>query len=219
MNYRIPAGVLPVEKVLDQCGVFCSHSVLERVEVYLELLEKWKRKINLTGIKSRHDILVKLFAESFLGAALVRQEDGPILDVGSGAGFPGMALKIFRPELGVYLLEPRKKRSSFLSTVGRELGLIGVEVICKRLEDCRPEDFPMSPKTLTCRAVGGLGKGIEQCLGILDDIEKLVLFTSRGRWTQQMQEFSGIDWGEQIEIPWSRQRVVICGRRHSYCST
>lgn len=211
--------VVPAEKILAQCGIVCSPGVLERVEVYLELLEKWKRKINLTGLKSRHEILVELFAESFLGAALLRQEDGPILDVGSGAGFPGMALKVFRPELRVYLLEPRKKRGSFLSTVSRELGLIGVEVICKRLEECRPEDFPMRPKSLTSRAVGGLVKKIEQCLEVLKDIEKVVLFTSRDRWRQELEDLPGIDWGEQIEIPWSQQRVVIGGRRRADCST
>ena len=137
-----------VEALLSRWGMECRGPVAERVEIYLGLLEQWNRKMNLTGLQDRADILRDLFAESFLAAPLLAEEDSPLLDVGSGAGFPGMALKIYRPELTVHLVEPRRKRAAFLETVRRRLGLEGVAVLHKRLEECRSgrlHPFPLAP--------------------------------------------------------------------------
>ncbi len=217
------AGVVPegagVESVLGQCGLVCEGKVTERVGVYLRLLEKWNLKVNLTGYRDRGRILRELFAESFLAAPLLGEEDGPLLDVGSGAGFPGMALKVYRPELPVYLLEPRRKRASFLDSVRRELALEGVEVVCKRLEDCRPGDFAVLPRTVTLRGVGGVGEKLTGCDRLIRGRVKVVLFTSKALWQKQIRRLAGVEWSAPVPVPWSRQRLVVSGRRNGHCST
>lgn len=208
-----------VETLLGRWGVECKGPVAERVEIYLGLLEQWNRKTNLTGLRERVEILRDLFAESFLAASLLAEEDTPLLDVGSGAGFPGMALKIYRPELTVYLLEPRRKRASFLETVRRRLGLEGVEVICKRLEECRPGDFALAPRAVTLRGLSAVGARLAGCDRLIQGRVKLVLFTSRRIWNCEMRQLPGVEWAAPIQVPWSRQRLLVSGRRGRQCST
>ena len=204
----------PVEDLLGQWGIDCNGGVAEKVEAYLSLLEQWNRKVNLTGFETRVEMLRELFAESFLAARLLAEEDGPLLDVGSGAGFPGMALKIYRPELCVYLLEPRRKRASFLETVRRRLALEGVAVICKRLEECRPSDFSLAPRTVTLRGLGSIGVKLNRCDRLIQDRAKWVLFTSSAIWKREIRGLPGVVWAAPIQVPWSRQRLLVsgCGR-------
>lgn len=208
-----------VETLLGRWGIECAGPVAERVEIYLGLLEQWNRKTNLTGLRGRVEILRDLFAESFLAASLLTAEDGPLLDVGSGAGFPGMALKIYRPELRVYLLEPRSKRASFLETVRRRLGLEGAAVICKRLEECRPGDFALVPRTVTLRGVGEVGARLSWCDRLIKGRVKLVLFTTRRIWNREIRQLPGVDWAAPIQVPWSRQRLLVSGTKENKCST
>lgn len=217
------AGGLPedqaVEILLGQWGIECRGPVAERVGIYLGLLEQWNRKTNLTGLRCREEILRDLFAESFLAASLLAEEDGPLLDVGSGAGFPGMALKIYRPKLSVYLLEPRRKRASFLETVRRRLGLEGVAVICKRLEECRPGDFALAPRTVTLRGLSAVGARLARCDSLIQGRVKLVLFTTRRIWSGEIRQLPGVEWAAPIQVPWSRQRLLVSGIRKPQCST
>lgn len=99
--------------------------------VYFSELEKWNRKMNLVAKAAEPVIIETHFLDSL--TLLPEIGVGPLLDVGSGAGFPGLALKIARPELQVTLLEPRQKRVSFLQHVIRCLKLGGVEVVANRL--------------------------------------------------------------------------------------
>lgn len=208
-----------VETLLGGLGIECKGPVAERVEIYLGLLEQWNRKMNLTGLRERADMLRDLFGESFLAAPLLAQQDGPLLDVGSGAGFPGMALKIYRPELTVYLLEPRRKRVSFLETVRRRLGLEGVVVIHKRLEECRRDDFALSPRTITVRGLGAIDTKLAWCDRLIQGRVKLVLFTTRRIWNGELRQLPGVDWAAPIQVPWSRQRLLVSGIRQNRCST
>ena len=208
-----------VEALLGRWGVACKGPVAERVEIYLGLLEQWNRKTNLTGLRCREAILRDLFAESFLAASLLAEEDGPLLDVGSGAGFPGMALKIYRPELSVYLLEPRRKRASFLETVRRRLGLEGAAVICKRLEECRPGDFALAPRTVALRGLSAVGAKLARCDRLIQGRVKLLLFTTRRIWSGEIRQLRGVEWAAPIQVPWSRQRLLVSGTRGNQCST
>lgn len=207
------------ETLLGRWGIDCKGLMADRVEAYLGLLEQWNRKVNLTGLRGREEILRDLFAESFLASPLLAEQDGPLLDVGSGAGFPGMALKIYRPELTVYLLEPRRKRASFLETVRRRLGLEGVFVIGKRLEDCIPDDFPFAPRTVTLRGLGAIGGKVAWCDRLIQGRVKVVLFTTRRIWNGELQQLPGVDWADPTQVPWSRQRLLVSGVRENQCFT
>lgn len=111
-----------------------SDQIVSRFEQYLNLLVKWNRKINLTAEKSAIEILHRHVFDSIQFLRFI--EPGyRVLDVGSGAGFPGIPLKIIFPELQLVVVESQRKRCSFLESVVRDLAMGQVEVINSRAED------------------------------------------------------------------------------------
>ena len=104
------------------------------ISLYLSELGKWGRKINLTSEKDEQSILTNHVFDSLLYAKAISSE-GRVLDIGSGAGFPGIPLKIISPEQEFVLVESRRKRTSFLSSTVRKLGLNHIEVLNSRAED------------------------------------------------------------------------------------
>lgn len=99
-------------------------------------LDRWNQKINLTAIKDTKEIAVKHFLDSLLySQALEQRKNASLLDVGSGAGFPGLPLKILAPELHVTLLDPNEKKTSFLRHIIGTLDLKNVSVLSKNLRD------------------------------------------------------------------------------------
>jgi 16S rRNA (guanine527-N7)-methyltransferase len=94
----------------------------QEIETYIDLLLKWNEKMNLTGIYDRTHIMNTLVLDSLACLEFIPQS-GNLLDIGSGAGIPGIIIKIFRPELRTYLIEPRLKRSVFLKEAIRTLDL------------------------------------------------------------------------------------------------
>src|SRR5689334_10325320 len=116
---------------------------ISAVRQYLSVLLKWNDKINLTSIRDPLEILYRHFCESVFAASAVPIEGGRLADVGSGGGFPGLPLKIVRPELEVLLVESNIKKSTFLAEVARELGLSGMRVLVRRYEELGEEIVPL----------------------------------------------------------------------------
>jgi 16S rRNA (guanine(527)-N(7))-methyltransferase RsmG len=110
-----------------------DEATLERATAYMDLLLGWAEKINLTAITEPEEAVERLFWEA--APALAHLGDGPLLDIGTGAGFPGVPIKILRPRIPVTLLEPRRKRAVFLREVIQALDLEQIEVREERLED------------------------------------------------------------------------------------
>jgi 16S rRNA (guanine527-N7)-methyltransferase len=102
---------------------------------YLEELKRWSRAVSLTSLKTDEDIVIKHFIDSCLYLKALPSGAISIADMGSGAGFPGLPLKILRPEFKVYLIESSGKKCSFLRHVQRALKLEGMEVVEGRVED------------------------------------------------------------------------------------
>ncbi len=103
---------------------------------YYRELDRWSQKINLTSIHDAKETAIKHFLDSLLyGQALEQKEQTSLLDVGSGAGFPGLPLKILMPELPVTLLEPNEKKTAFLRHVIGTLDLRDISVVSKSLHD------------------------------------------------------------------------------------
>jgi len=111
-----------------------SSLVESRIQLYLDLLVKWNHKINLTAEKDPDSILKRHVFDS-LQYSRALKPDFRVMDIGSGAGFPGIPLKIIFPEMALVLVESQRKRCSFMETVVRELGLEQTEVINARAED------------------------------------------------------------------------------------
>ena len=131
-----------------------------KIQQFLDLLVKWNDKINLTADKDP-DIMLKKHVFDSLQYLRVLDPDSRVMDIGSGAGFPGLPLKITCPGITLILVESQRKRCSFLETVVRELGLDRVEVINARAEDLSGEHEDRYDKVVF-RAVTSL----ESCLAL-----------------------------------------------------
>lgn len=151
---------------LETLGISLSEKQTGQFLRYYELLVEWNQGRNLTAITEYGDVLKKHFVDSL---SLVKAYDirraASLIDVGTGAGFPGLALKIAFPDCQVTLLDSLRKRVQFLDAVIGELGLAGVEALHGRAEDCaRPGQLRESFALCVSRAVANLSALSEYCL-------------------------------------------------------
>lgn len=138
---------------------------LQKFDRYAELLTEWNQKMNLTAITRYEEILEKHFYDSLLASECTAME-GKLCDVGAGAGFPSIPLKIAFPELDVTILEPINKRCIFLNEVIQQLSLEGIRVINSRAEDAAKE-LRESFDLVTARAVANLRVLSELCIPLV----------------------------------------------------
>jgi 16S rRNA (guanine527-N7)-methyltransferase len=137
-----------------------SSLVESRIQLYLGLLVKWNQKINLTAEKDPESILKRHVFDS-LQYCRALNPSFRLMDIGSGAGFPGIPLKIIFPEMPLVLVESQRKRCSFMETVIRELKFVQTEVIQVRAEDI-PANRDGQFDAVSFRAVSSLN----QCLSL-----------------------------------------------------
>ena len=126
-----------LKKGLIELGFMPSEEQTNAFMTYLSELKKWNKAYNLTGLKEDKDIIIKHFFDSLLYLKTLLEGKIRVADVGSGAGFPGLPIKIIRPEIEMYLIEPSRKKAAFLKHIIRQLGLKKAEVIEKRIEEIR----------------------------------------------------------------------------------
>ena len=146
-------------------------SIVSQFRTYLDLLVKWNQKINLTSEKAPQEILERHIFDSLQYARALSPKD-KIADIGSGAGFPGLPLKIVYPDFKVTLIESQRKRCSFLEAVIFELGLEGIRVINERAEKILPED---RVQAVIFRAVSDINNCLELAAPFLDTGGKVLL--------------------------------------------
>lgn len=141
-----------------------NENQLKQFEDYLLLLQEWSKKMNLTTITEETEAYIKHFYDSLvLGKYL--KNDIHLADVGTGAGFPGLPLKIGNETLKVDLIEPTTKRCNFLSQVVSDLKLENINIINKRSEDL--VDYREHYDAITSRAVASLNILIELSIPLL----------------------------------------------------
>lgn len=150
---------------LEQAGIKVDETALARLDRYAELLVEWNEKINLTAITEPEEIVIKHFLDC---ALLLHYVDIPekanVIDVGTGAGFPGMVLKILRPDINLTLLDGLGKRLTFLQTVLKELSLTASTVHLRAEEAGRKTEYREKYDLVTARAVARLNTLYEYCL-------------------------------------------------------
>jgi len=147
-------------------SVELSEIQLEQFEIFYKLVVQWNEKINLTAITDEKDFAVKHIIDSLsLWNAEIFSDTKKVIDIGTGAGFPGVPLKIFKPELEIVLLDSLSKRIDFLKKVVTELNLKNVTCIHGRAEDfARQKNFREQFDLATTRAVARLNIIAEYCL-------------------------------------------------------
>lgn len=150
----------------DALGIALADDCLPQFRRYYELLVEWNERFNLTRITNEDEAAVKHMLDSLSALRLSGWDEWRSLaDVGSGAGFPGIPLKIVRPALEVTLIEATAKKVGFLTAVVKELGLEGVDTVHGRGEECgRRSGFRERFDVVTARAVAKLNALVEYCL-------------------------------------------------------
>ncbi|HLY62855.1 MAG TPA: 16S rRNA (guanine(527)-N(7))-methyltransferase RsmG [Terriglobia bacterium] len=204
-------GQSEVNALLEPFELKLSSGQIGQMLVYLELLLRWNPKINLTSIRSPEEMITRHFGESLYLARWV-QLKGKLLDIGSGAGFPGLALKIAFPELEATLLEPVGKKRAFLKEVVRACEFKSVEVRSERLDEFVHGSFGAKFGAVTTRAVGDFKHLIPEALEVMDAESMLYLWVGRKQGIE-LKVAAQLDWKTTIEIPVGREREIWMGRR------
>lgn len=151
--------------VLESNGIAYDETVLQRLEKYADMLVEWNEKINLTAITDPEGIVIKHFLDSALLLKHVEiPENAKVIDVGTGAGFPGVVLKIFRPDIDLTLLDGLNKRLVFLNEVLSALELSARTVHMRAEEAGKAAAHREKYDLVTARAVARLNTLSEYCL-------------------------------------------------------
>ena len=153
-------------KAAAEYGISLNDTQMEQYNRYFELLVEWNEKINLTAITEPKEVAIKHMIDSITAYDENLFKDGmTVIDVGTGAGFPGLPLKIFCPEIKLTLMDSLNKRIKFLQTVVEELGLKDVECVHARAEEgARNKKYRESFDIAVSRAVARLPVLCEYCL-------------------------------------------------------
>ena len=170
---------------LEELGLRYSEKQVEAFITYLEELKKWNKAYNLTALKTDRDIIIKHFLDSLLFAKALPPEVLTLADIGSGAGFPGIPIKIMFPDLSVFLIEPTQKKAIFLRHICSKLQLKNVEIIDKRIEEVKGLQVDVA----VTRALFSVREFIEKTKDILN--KNGILILSKGPGLEK--ELEGID--------------------------
>jgi 16S rRNA (guanine527-N7)-methyltransferase len=194
-------------EALRRAGVDTAPALLDSISTYIELLLRWNSKINLTAISDPHEIVSRNFAESFLAMRCLESDVGRLADVGSGAGFPGLALKLILPRWSATLVESSRKKAVFLSEAARVLHLDHVTVECARWQESKIPSASLD--AITARALGEYQELVCWARTKLKPSGKLLLWIGASE-AQRLRSLATWNWQTEA-VPDSRERVLLIG--------
>src|SRR5690349_8851100 len=186
-----------------------SENQVGLLSIHLALLLKWNEKMNLTSVRNSEQIVERHFGESIFAARKVRQFvalDSTLIDIGSGAGFPGIPIKIWTQSLRVALIESRQKKATFLREVVRNLGLPELQV-----ENVRAETLGRKADVVTLRAVEDFKTTLPVAAALVKPRGKLTLLIGESQISAATSLLPQFYWNSPIQIPVSRARTLLVG--------
>ena len=155
---------MDLKEKLNEFNIEISDNQLEKFDKYMRLLLEWNEKINLTSIVEPDEVKIKHFLDSLTVLKYIHDDD-KVIDIGTGAGFPGIPLKIMKPDAKITLLDSLNKRINFLNIVIEELGLKNIETIHGRAEEfARNKMYREKYDVAVSRAVANLSTLTEYML-------------------------------------------------------
>jgi 16S rRNA (guanine527-N7)-methyltransferase len=207
-----PLSVETIRRALGDFKIGLSDAQVASIQQYIRILQHWNEKLNLTAIRDPLEILHRHFCESMFAGLSVPINSGRLADIGSGPGFPGLPLKILRPELELFLVESNIKKGTFLAEVVRELGLANARVLISRYEELGEE---LAPLDFVCsRAVGDFGPFLEWAASERLSASRVVLWIG-GRDLNEAQKSKRWEWQEPISVPQSLRRYLLVGSKRA----
>jgi len=199
-----------IERAAREFQLALNEQQVLQIQQYTKLLRAWNEKVNLTAIRDPLEMLYRHFCESMFGAMLLPVENCRLADVGSGGGFPGLPLKIFRPELTVFLVESNVKKATFLAEVIRELGLTDTRVLVSRFEELSEDVAPLD--VVCSRALGDFASFLAWAASPQVGAKQALLWLG-GRDFEEVRTLPGWSWKEPTPVPKSLQRFILLGSR------
>ena len=180
-------------------GIDVTGEQLEKLEIYCNFLLEYNTHTNLTAIKNREEVYLKHFYDSLtLVKAIDLTSVDTLLDIGTGAGFPGMVLKIFFPNLQIYLVDSNNKKTKFLNELKDKLNVDKVEVINDRIENITPR-FINSIDVVTARAVTNLPVLVELALPLVKVNKYFIAMKGNAQDELENSEYAITYLGGKIE--------------------
>ena len=192
---------------LAELGLPPSDDLINVFMTFLAELRKWNRAYNLTGLKKDEDIVIKHFLDSLLYLNAMPDGELKVADIGSGAGFPGIPIKIIRPEIEMYLIEPSKKKSAFLRHIIRQLRMERIEVLEKSIEEIRVnQELPSPVDIAISRALFDIKEFIKKASHILKPEGTLIL--NKGPKVKEELKTLGNVRYEQLDVSLPLSRIT-----------
>jgi 16S rRNA (guanine527-N7)-methyltransferase len=206
----VPLSAEIIRRALAEFQLSANDMQVLQIQQYIKVLLTWNEKMNLTAIRDPLEILNRHFCESMYAAVAVPVENGRLADVGSGGGFPGVPLKIMRPDLQVFLVESSIKKATFLAEVVRDLELTDARVLVGRYEELGEE---VAPLDFVCsRALGEFAPFLEWACSEHIAAKQVILWIG-ARDLPEIQKIRTWDWREPIPVPNSLRRLLLVGTR------
>lgn len=187
-----------------------TEKLISDISIYIDILLKWNSKISLTSIRDPRQMVSRHFGESlFLAEKLIHPEwRGEVIDVGSGAGFPGLPIAMYCSSADVTLLEAHGKKVTFLNEVVYALKLKNARVF-----HGRAEQFSSPADLVTLRAVEDFDKVLPIALGLVKPGGRLALMVGRTQMDKAKLLPSKVEWNQPIYVPGGESRVLAVGTK------
>ncbi|HEX3094771.1 MAG TPA: 16S rRNA (guanine(527)-N(7))-methyltransferase RsmG, partial [Candidatus Angelobacter sp.] len=183
---------------------------LAAISKYIDLLIRWNARINLTAIRTPEEIVQRHFGESLFAAKdiLAREPAKTAIDLGSGAGFPGVPFALLAPEVEVTLIESNQKKSTFLKELIYTLGLKNVKVF-----GGRAESYSQSAELVMLRAVERFEEILPLALKLVSPGGRLALLIGTSQIDLAGSQVPAVRWQEPVGIPSGHSRMLLIGTK------
>ena len=177
---------------------------LTSISIYVDLLLKWNARMNLTAVRDPEQIVRRHFGESLFAARhlLTHDSTDTVTDVGSGAGFPGIPLRLYAPGIQLTLIEAHGKKATFLREVCRAFKFTNVNIV-----SARAEDWGGTANLVTLRAVEKFEQAFEAAAALVAPGGKMAIMIG-ARQASEVERLAPGSWSDPIVIPESRERVL-----------
>jgi len=185
-----------------------DESRLRAISIYINLLLKWNARINLTAIRAPSEIVQRHFGESLFIAKYLLDQKIPqtAIDLGSGAGFPGVPFAMLATEVQVTLIESQQKKATFLKELVHALGLKNVKVFSDRAEN-----YPNTADLVMLRAVEKFDHALPVAARLTKAGGRVALMIGSGQVESAMRLVAGLIWDNPVEVPCSLSRELLVG--------
>lgn len=185
-----------------------DESRLSAISTYIDLLLKWNARINLTAIREPNEIVQRHFGESLFAAKYLLEQKLPqtAIDLGSGAGFPGVPFAMLATEVQVTLIESRQKKATFLKELVHALGLKNVKVFRDRAEN-----YPNTADLVMLRAVEKFDYALPMAVRLAKAGGRVALMIGAGQVESAKRLGAEVIWDNSVKFPCSLSRELLVG--------